>query len=210
MNAMKEQQMQSYPLTFEGTWAAIQESNRFLTEKFAKTDRQITKNDRLIRKKFAKTEQLIDKNAQRMKELNELVGAWSKNHGDFAEEYFINSFENGHQTFFGEKFDEMEQNVKGITRDYKDEYDIVLLNGKSVGIVEIKFRAKKEHIPKILRKAETFRINCPEYKNHQIFLSLASFCFQDGVEEECTDKGIAIIKQMGDMVVINDAHLKVF
>jgi hypothetical protein len=30
------------------------------------------------------------------------------------------------------------------------------------------------------------------------------------LEQECTKQGIAIIKQVGDTVVINDAHLKTF
>jgi hypothetical protein len=34
--------------------------------------------------------------------------------------------------------------------------------------------------------------------------------FYPDLEQECTNQGIAIIKQVGDTVVINDAHLKVF
>jgi hypothetical protein len=45
---------------------------------------------------------------------------------------------------------------------------------------------------------------------YQIYLGLAALTFEERVEAECIHKGIAIIKQMGDSVVINDAHLKVF
>jgi len=34
--------------------------------------------------------------------------------------------------------------------------------------------------------------------------------FYDELEQECMNQGIAIIKQVGDTVVINDEHLKVF
>ena len=145
---------------------------------------------------------------RRMKEINKTLGSWANNQGAFAEEYFFNSFESGKRNFFGEKFDEIKKNIKGLEKD--DEYDIVLINGKHVGIIEVKFKAHKSDIPEVLSKAETFRENFPKYKNHKIYLGLATMMFYSELEQECIDKGIAIIKQVGDMVVINDKHLKVF
>jgi hypothetical protein len=34
--------------------------------------------------------------------------------------------------------------------------------------------------------------------------------FYPELEQECINEGIAIIKQVGDTVIINDTHLKVF
>jgi hypothetical protein len=34
--------------------------------------------------------------------------------------------------------------------------------------------------------------------------------FYPTLEQMCSEQGIAIIKQIGDLVVINDAHMKVF
>ena len=167
--------------TPESVWAMLRE----LTIKQAETDRQI-------------------------KKVNETMGAWSNNHGFFAEEYFFNSFEAGKQNFFGEKFDDIEKNVKGIKKGYKDEYDILLINGESVGIVEVKFKANDSDVPKVLRKAETFRVNFPEYQNHKVYLGLATMAFYPELEQECIKEGIAVIKQVGDTVVINDEHLKAF
>ena len=147
---------------------------------------------------------------RRMKKMEETMGSWSNNHGFFAEEYFFNSFENGKQNFFGEKFDEIEKNIKGFKKDFKDEYDILLINGKSIGIIEVKFKAYENDVPKVLRKAETFRVNFPEYKNHRIYLGLATMVFYPELEQECIKQGIAVVKQVGDTVVINDANLKVF
>ena len=147
---------------------------------------------------------------RRMKEIQKTVGGWANNHEEFAEEYFFNSFEKGQQNFFGEKFDEIEQKVKGIKKGFKDEYDILLINGQSVGIVETKFKAHENDIPKVLKKADTFRVNFPEYKNHRVYLGLATMAFYPELEQECEKQGIAIVKQVGDSVVINDKHLKVF
>jgi hypothetical protein len=165
--------------TPESVWAAIQA----LTEKQAETDRQIEK-------------------------VSKTVGAWANNHGSFAEEYFINSFEKGKNNFFGEGFNDIRQRVTGLK--VKDEYDILLINVKTIGIIEVKYKAHVNDVEMVLKKAQTFRVNYPDYVNHQIYIGLASMAFYPELEQECIQKGIAIVKQVGETVVINDEHLKVF
>jgi len=112
----------TYPTaTPEIVWAALLE----LKESQAETNRQIKETDRILKEKFAETDRQI-------KKVTEMVGSWSNNHGAFAEEYFYNSFENGKQNFFGEKVDELFKNIKGIEKGFKDEYDLLLINGKYV------------------------------------------------------------------------------
>jgi len=187
-----EQLSELQPATFESVWKILQRTTQIMD----RTAQEAEKRNKEAEK--------------RMKKIEETVGSWSNNHGCFAEEYFFNSFENGKQNFFGEKFDEIEKNVKGIKKNYKDEYDILLINGKSLGIVEVKFKAHKNDVPKILKKAETIRINFPEFKNHQVYLGLATMAFYPELEQECIDHGIAIIKQVGDTVVINDKNLRTY
>jgi len=202
---MNKQTPQQIPLTYEALMASMYENDRFIKEKFAETDRILTE-------KFSKTEQFIKENAERMKELQQTVGGWSNSHGFFAEEYFINSFKKGEKKFLGEKFDEFRDHVKpGFPKkEFDDEYDMMLINGKSVGIIEAKFKLRQKHLPKILRKPETFRENFPEYAHLKVYLGVAALTFDPVAENECIDKGIAIIKQVGDTVVIYDEHLKVF
>ena len=213
------------PATPESVWAAFRETDRQLKESRIEFDQSLKKSraefDQSLKESRAAFDQRMEKAERerekssaefdrRMKKLEESMGSWSNNHGLFAEEYFVNSFENGKQNFFGETFDEMENNVKGIRKGFKDEYDILLINGDAIGIVEIKFKAHENDIPKVLRKAETFRVNFPEYKDHRIYLGLATMAFYPELEQECIDKGIAVVKQVGETVVINDTHLKVF
>ena len=163
---------------------------------------------------LTKTEKLMEKNAleadKRIKKLEDLMGGWANSHGSFAEEYFYNSFEADKKNFFGEHFNEIMKNVKPKGKNLQDEYDIVMYNDSYVAIVETKFKAHKNNISKVLNKAETFKILCPDYKDYKIYLGLASLSFNDELEQECLDQGIAIIKQVGDTVVITDEHLKVF
>ena len=189
-------QLQNQAPTFERVWALLEKIAQERREADAKFDRRM-----------AESQAAFDR---RIKKLEELTGSWANNHGFMAEEYFFNSFENGRRNFFGEKFDEIEKNVKGIKKEYKDEYDILLINGQSIGIVEVKYKAHDSDVPKVLRKAVTFRVNYPEYQNHRVYLGLATMAFYPELEEGCIREGIAVIKQVGDTVVINDAHLKVF
>ena len=203
----------------------LQETDRLLKESKAETDRLLKESkaendrllkeskaetDRLLKESKAETDRLLTKLTESVQKLNVDVGGMGNSHGDFAEAYFFNSFENGRCAFFGEKFDEIEKNLKGIEAGYKAEYDIVLFNGKSVGIVEVKYKARIIHVDETIDKVITFRVNFPKYANHQIFLGLASFVFEPEVEKECFIKGIAVIKQVGDTVVIRDEHLRVF
>ena len=145
-----------------------------------------------------------------LKALRELIGGISHNNGEFAEEYFFNSFENGQTNFFGEKFDEIEKNLKTRRQRLKDEFDIVMYNHTSIAIIEVKYKAHKKDVPGVLKKAETFRILYPEHKDFKIYLGLASMAFYPDLEQECIENGIAIIKQVGENVIINDKHLKTF
>ena len=175
------------PATKESVWAAFRESERILTESLKKSGEEFDR---------------------RMKKLEYTIGAWSNNHGLIAEEYFFNSFKKGNKNFFGEKFDEIKKNLKGA--ETNDEFDIVMVNGKSAGLVEIKFKAHINDIPKILKKANAFRVNFPKFQNHKLFLGLATMAFYPELEQECINQGIAIIKQAGDTITIYDEHLKAF
>ena len=159
-------------------------------------------------KRIKKLNDALDKQSKSLDKLKEITGSHSNNLGSFAEEYFFNSFENDKRDFFGEMFDSIRKNLKGIEHD--DEYDIVLINGKSVAIVEVKFKAHENDVQKVLKKAETFRINYPKYQNHKIYLGLASMAFYPELEERCKEEGIATVKQDGDTVVIYDENLKTF
>ena len=175
-------------VTQESIWAILHETNKTLQE----------------------TSALQKENEKAIKELQKTVGSWVNNHGTFAEEYFFNSFENGQQNFFGENFDQIQKNLSSFWQGIEDEYDIVLYNHTSVALIEVKYKAHINDIPNVLKKAETFRILFPNYKDFKIFLGLALMAFYPDLEQECINEGIAVIKQVGDTVVINDTNLKAF
>ena len=171
----------------------------------ARFDREIEKS----RAEMAESRAEFDR---RMKNLDDMIGGVSNSNGMFAEEFFFNALDMGDRQFFGEHFDDCYSLVKRYNKSNqkRSEHDILLVNGKSLAIVEVKYKARKEDVQKIINKIPDFRLLFPEYKGHRIFLGLAAMSFDKGVEEESDKAGIAIVKQVGDTVVINDEHLKTF
>jgi len=182
-----------------------------MAESRAEFDQRMAESDVKFNQRMAESSAKFDREmAESRAEFDRRMGSYSNNIGAFAEEYFFNSLKIGKCNFFGEEFDDVEKNLKGIKKNYKDEYDIVLFNGKSVAIVEVKFKAHENDLPNIIKKAETFRINYPDYANHRVYIGLATMAFYPELETECEKVGIAIVKQAGDSMVINDEHLKEF
>ena len=210
---MKKQKENSAQ-TFETVLAALQETRSIFKEQSVVREREQKELERHFRELNDESERRRIKNwedyEKRMKRIEQRVGAWANNNGSFAEEYFYNSFDNDRRNFFGEKFDTIRRGLKSKGLKIEDEYDIVLYNHTSVAIIEVKYKAHENDIEKTLKKAETFRILCPDYKDYKIYLGLASLCFYPELEQKCADQGIAIIKQVGDSVVVQDEHLKVF
>ena len=202
---------------------AAEQRNAEFSKKLKESQAAAKKRDAEFSKKLAESQAVFDHvmshsreefdrksdalNKQ-IKEVGQHIGGISNSNGLFAEAYFFNSFNQGQQTFFGEKFDTIKKNLKGTVTD--DEFDVVMLNGHTAGIVEVKYRARENDIRKVLHKAVTFRENFPYYINHRVFLGYATLSFDDNIEQECIKNGIAVIKQVGDTVVINDEHLKAF
>ena len=187
-----------------------------LDEEFKKRAEEREADLKKLDEEFKRRDEEREKeDAKRKAEFDEfwrkISGEWGRQQnglGEMAEQYFINSIKCGLGNFLGEKFDEILPNVEGEVVGYMDEYDILLINGKSVAIIEVKFRACARDIKKVLRKAETFRVNFPKYANHKIYLGLASMSFNEESESMCLEKGIAVIKQVGDTLVIYDERIK--
>ena len=198
------------------------EFDRKLAESRANFDRKQEESRAEMKASAAEFDRKLEESRvesiRRMKEIEKTMGGWSNNHGSFAEEYFYSSFAKGECNFFGEKYDLIERNIKSVRKDLKDEngkelkdeYDIVMYNSYSVAIVETKFTAHTDNIAKILKKAETFKILFPYYKEYKIYLGFASLNFHPKVESYCLGKGIAVVKQVGETVVIHDGQLKAF
>jgi len=146
-----------------------------------------------------------------MKAMQKELGGVSNSNGEVAESYFINSFTKS-MYFAGQEYDEISHNLRKKIKklNLHGEYDLVLYNCTSVVIIEIKYKADKDDVTGLLHKAPVFKQLFPQYSNYDIYLGLAALHIDAITEKESLKQGIAVIKQIGDSMVINDEYLKVF
>jgi len=146
-----------------------------------------------------------------IKAMQQELGGISNSNGAVAESYFVNSF-NTCMQFAGQEYDEIDRNLRKKSKklSLQSEYDLVLYNCTSVVIIEIKYKAREKDVVKLLAKAPIFKQLYPQYANYDMYLGLAAFHFEENTENDSIEHGIAVIKQIGDTMVINDAHLKIF
>ena len=202
---MKKVQKQKI-VTLDDLWAYLDESKKRSDLEFEK-----------MREENRQLQESMEKTDEKIREVGRQLGDIGNSNGDVAEEYFQNAFKKN-PTLNGEIFNEMDFNLKlGLKKgQIASEYDIVMVNKKSVAIIEIKyhFELKKRDLEnllsKLLNKIETFKAFYPEYKNRKFYLGIASLSFRKDIEKIIQGTGIAIIKQVGDKMVINSENLKVF
>ena len=168
-----------------------------------KADETLAKASEIV----AKTSETVDKMSEKVDKILKSLGGMGNSNGEIAEEYFQSAFEKN-PALNGETYNDVKPNVRPIECD--DEYDLLLLNDKSVAIIEVKYRAQADDIGNLLKKGENFRKFLPQYNNRKLYLGLASLSFRKVTEKKIMEKGIAVIKQVGDKMVVYDKNLKTF
>ena len=104
------------------------------------------------------------------------------------------------------------RNLKYRKNRVEDEFDIVLFNGKNIGLIETKYKVRKQDLDNLInKKVKSFKIMYPEYENSTFYLGLAGFSFEDAALEKNIEKnGVAVLKQKGNHVEMHDKNLIAF
>ena len=174
----------------EKGFAELREQHKEIAELQKKTDEQMKKTD------------------EKLDRLAKNVGGINDNIGYHAEQYFQNIFDEK-LSFGGQKYDYMRPNLKYGRKGVSAEFDIVLVNGKSVAVIEAKSRIHPKFIKELAtEKVSQFRRYYPEYKNYKLYLGAAGFSFDGSVIEEAKKYGVGVIRQVGESLEINDNDLK--
>jgi glutaredoxin 2 len=169
----------------------------------AKTDAQLAKTDAQLAKtdaQLAKTDALLSKTGAKLDKLAKMYGGVANNQGAVAEEFYFNSLKHN-PVLQGIHFDSVYKNLTNNSHGIEDEYDILLLNGKDVFIIEVKYRAHPDDI-KILvnKKATNFKPLFPAYKDHKVHLGLASFHMDDTVKQSALSQGVTLLQRRGNVI----------
>ena len=193
------------PATPESVWVALEKSN-------ADFERRMKESERRREELRTEWECEFDKSraefAEQMEQNSRQIGGIESSRNADAIEFFYHSLKYGPKKMFGEEFDEVfKEESRQTKKGFEDEYDILLFNCRAVCIVEVKYKADTGDVAQVLRKERTFRANFPEHNTKKLYLALASMSFHKKTEEACIENSIAIMKQVGDTVVIHDQHL---
>ena len=171
-----------------------------------KTDVQIAKTDAQI----AKTDAQIAKTDKTLKDALRQLGGIGKSQGEVAEEYFYNSLVDKKE-INSIKFDSVSQNFYNKVGDIEGEYDMVLINGDSVGIVETKYKLKDEDVTQMInQQIPNFKTLFPMYKNYKLYAGLAGFKIPKGTQEKALKNGLFILKRKGEVMESISKNLKIY
>jgi len=147
---------------------------------------------------FAETDKQI-------KAMQREIGGISKSNGEFAEEFFYNSLK-GTMAFAGVRYKYItdkfarEKPMPDKT-EIKAQFDIVLHNGKSIALIEAKYKANLKDVKEMVeKKVPNFRLLYPEYAKHKLYLGIGSLVLKDRVIQEAKKLGIGLMRQRGDAV----------
>ncbi|MCL2245685.1 MAG: hypothetical protein FWC10_01020, partial [Lentimicrobiaceae bacterium] len=148
---------------------------------------------------------------ERLEKLGKYIGGISHSNGEFAEEYFYNAFKQN-MSFVNENFDRIKRNLSYNNGTLEAEFDLVLFNGKSAALIEIKYNAKPDNIEidSLISRVEVFRVLFPEYAHYNIYLGVAAMSFKKNLPWRLHRAGIATIRPVGKKIVVYDKNVKVF
>ena len=162
------------------------ETDRILTEKLRETDRILTE-------KLGKTDRM----------LKNFIGGY----GDSSEEYFYTSCKKT-MKLGNIKFDFIDRNVR--KHFGAPEFDIVLYNGDSIGIIEVKSRANPHYL-NIEKKVNDFKESFPQYKDYKIYFGVGTMSTKnDELFEFCSNKGIFLLGQNSDHMELINEEVRTF
>jgi len=176
--------------------------------------------ERIMQETIAIQKEVSDmqkENALQLKKLEEnldklgiQIGGVSNNQGHHAEQFFQGVFEK--KLEFGRiKYDEMIYNLAYKGKKYKIEFDIALVNGDSVALIEVKNRIHPDFVKELAEeRVEKFREYFREFENYDVYLGIAGFSFCDEVLEQASRYGIGVVRQVGEGVEVQANNLKVY
>ncbi len=162
----------------------------------AKTDVQLAQNAA----QQAKTDAQLAKTDAKLNRLAEMYGGVGNNQGAVAEEFYYNSLKSN-PVLAGVHFDLLDKNVMRSRAGVEDEFDLLLVNGREVFVVEVKYKAHENDLERLLNeKAPNFRRLFPEHADRQQRLALATFHIHDGLKKSALARGVTVLQRKGDVI----------
>ena len=147
----------------------------------------------------AETAEYLRETDRQLRELKTMFGNAQNNQGQMVEEFLSNTVAKT-KYLWGIQYDYINRNLKGHFHQTQGEFDIVLQNGSTVAIIEVKSTANINDLEKFPQKIATFRILFPMFQKYQIYIGIASLNINSEVIAECEARGYGVLKIAGDSI----------
>ena len=138
-----------------------------------------------------------------------LLGNIGQNQGAVAEEFFFNSLQ-AKPILGGVQYEEVIQNAKSINGKLQGEYDVVMVNGKSVALIEVKYAVHANDITKTINGIGNYRSLFPQHKDFDIYGAIAGFKISPEVVELAKEQGLMVLKRVGDVLEVDAGRVQRF
>ena len=163
-----------------------------LRESQAQTDRQIQKDSEHTRIELDKLMNSINRVSQNIDGVNKSIGLE-------VEEFFYSSLKKKPK-IANIDFDYVYQNSKRDFKGKSQEIDILLENGSSVGIVEVKNRVSQKSIDQLDKIMDNFYYFHRDYEGYKLVGALAGKIFPKHLQTQALKKGYSVLTQQGDHI----------
>jgi Holliday junction resolvase-like predicted endonuclease/Sec-independent protein translocase protein TatA len=184
----------------------LRESQKQTDEQMKQTSRELRMSKKEVDEQMKQTDEQMKKTDEKLKKLGVLTGNISNSQGEVAEEYFINALKANPQ-IGKQRFDIIDTNTKRHIGSIQDEFDIILINGDSVAIVEVKYKLHPKDIERLEQKKESFRKLFPAYSGYKLYMGLASFKVPQEIYKRIEEKGYFLLQRNGDVIESYTDHL---
>ena len=145
---------------------------------------------------------LMAESSRKLDKVVALVGNIGQNQGAVAEEFFFNSLQ-AKPVLGGVHYDEVIDNLKGYSGKLRGEYDVVMVNGKSVALIEVKYVVHPDDITKTIKGIENYRTFFPQHKDFDVYGAIAGFKIPDEVADAAKQQGLMVLKRVGDVMEVD-------
>jgi hypothetical protein len=144
-------------------------------------------------------EKAQEKTDKQIQALSRNIDGVNKSIGLEAEEFFYSSLKKN-PSIGNINFDYVYQNDIRNLKGETQEIDILLENGSSIGIVEVKNRVSQKSIDQLDKIMDRFDYFHPLHKDYKIIGAIAGKIFPKHLQEQTLSKGYSVIMQQGEHI----------
>jgi predicted nucleotidyltransferase len=110
----------------------------------------------------------------------------------------------------GMEFDTIFGNFVVGDKKRNSELDILMVNGKSAALIEVKYKAHLNDLDQVQQKIADYRSLRPEHKDFKLYAGLAGFSVPQDVVEEAHRRGLFVLKRTGDVLETETQGMRAF